>query len=68
MVQTPGNATDYNYIKQRIFELMSQFTVRKIACDRWNASQLITHLMSELGEDRLVKFGQGFVDMSPACR
>ena len=65
---TPGNVTDYDYIEKAILEDFERYDIEKLAFDRWNASQLITHLLSNLGESRLVKFGQGFVDMSPACR
>jgi phage terminase large subunit-like protein len=65
---TPSNVTDYDYIEKAILEDFERYDITKLAFDRWNASQLITHLISQLGEDRLVKFGQGFVDMSPACR
>lgn len=65
---TPGNVTDYDYIEKAVLEDFERHDIEKLAFDRWNASQLITHLMANLGEDRLVKFGQGFVDMSPACR
>lgn len=65
---TPGNVTDYDYIEKAIFEDFEKYQIEKMAFDRWNSSQLITHLLSGLGEARLVKFGQGFVDMSPASR
>lgn len=65
---TPGNVTDYDYIEKAVLEDFERHDIEKLAFDRWNASQLITHLMANLGDDRLVKFGQGFVDMSPACR
>ena len=65
---TPGNVTDYDYIEKAILEDFEKYDIEKMAFDRWNSSQLITHLLSNLGETRLVKFGQGFMDMSPACR
>lgn len=65
---TPGNVTDYDYIEKAILEDFERYDIEKIAIDRWNASQLITHLLSNLGEERIVRYGQGFQDMAPACR
>lgn len=65
---TPGNVTDYDYIEQAILEVFEQYPIERLAFDRWNASQLVTHLIAKLGESRVVKIGQGFVEMSPASR
>lgn len=65
---TPGNVTDYDYIEKAIFEECERNQVEKIAFDRWNTVQLVTHLQAGLGDSRMVKFGQGFQDMNPASR
>ena len=61
---TDGIITDYDRIEAAIREIQAEygFNIREIAFDRWNASQIVTHLM----EDGLtmVPFGQGFASMS----
>lgn len=44
---TPGNVTDYEYIRQAVNEDMGFFNVQSLAIDRWNA----THLASRLTDD-----------------
>lgn len=74
---TPGNVTDYDFIRRfltghhvnddgRVLVdndcLATKFTLRSLAFDRYNSSQLITDLVN----DGIVcaPFGQGFVSMS----
>lgn len=59
---TPGNVTDYEYIRQAIVEDMGWFTVQSLALDRWNA----THLASRLEADGVpvALMGQGMAHMS----
>jgi phage terminase large subunit-like protein len=59
---TPGNVTDYEYIKHKIRELAQIYDIHTIAYDRWNSSQLVI----DLTEDglKLEPFGQGFSSMS----
>jgi len=59
---TPGNITDYNYIKRDIKELSKQFRIQEIAFDRWNSSQLVNDLMDDGAN--MVPFGQGFASMT----
>ena len=61
MVATPGNVTDYDYIKEQVFQDASVFQVQGLAIDRWNA----THLANQLQSEGLpvVLFGQGFASM-----
>lgn len=59
---TPGNVTDYNYIKADIMKLANQYNIRGIAYDRWNASQLVVDLADNGIE--MVQWGQGFSSMS----
>lgn len=44
---TPGNVTDYEYVRQDILRDSSLLVVQSLAIDRWNA----THLASLLEED-----------------
>jgi phage terminase large subunit-like protein len=61
---TPGNVTDYGFIKRRILEVAEIFDLREIAFDRHFAHELIQSLQGELGDDVMVPFGQGFVSMA----
>lgn len=66
MEKTPGNAVDYDWIKQRIRNDAKKFVVKEIAFDPWNALQISI----QLGEEGLkcVEFGQGFKSMSEPAK
>jgi phage terminase large subunit-like protein len=59
---TEGKSTDYKRVRADILEFAGKHRVRKLAIDRWNATQLAT----ELADDGLpvTLFGQGFASMS----
>lgn len=59
---TPGEVTDYEWIKTQIATDRETFDVREIAYDPWNASQLVNDLLAE--DAPMVKMRQGFVSMS----
>jgi phage terminase large subunit-like protein len=59
---TPGNVTDYNYIKAHIIKSFELYNIRSIGFDRWNASQLVIDLIDE--GLPFEKFGQGFGSMN----
>lgn len=59
---TPGDVTDYDFIKAQVRRDMDTFAVRGIGYDRWNASQLVTDLDGEGAP--MVKVGQGFASLS----
>lgn len=63
---TPGNVTDYEYVRRDINADGDLYKVQTIGFDPWNASQLST----DLGADgfEMVKVRQGFVTMSPAMK
>lgn len=61
---TQGQATDYDFVEAAILEDSEKWELRDMAYDRWNVTQLVTHLADKLGEERLVQFGQGFSSMS----
>jgi phage terminase large subunit-like protein len=61
---TPGNTTDYSFIQAAIVELASVYDIQGIAFDRTFAGEIVQHLQQELGEDRLIQFGQGFLSMA----
>jgi phage terminase large subunit-like protein len=47
LVATPGNVTDYDFVREEVRALADRQTVREIAYDRWNATQLATSLTSD---------------------
>ena len=74
---TPGNVTDYDFIRRFLTGhyvdedgrvvvdrecVATKYTIRSLAFDRYNSSQLVTDLVN----DGIVcaPFGQGFVSMS----
>ncbi len=63
---TPGNVTDYNFIKRDIGELAEKYDIREIAYDRWNSSQLVNDLVDDGA--KMVPMGQGFASMSPPLK
>ena len=62
IIATPGDVADYNFIKQKIFDLGMEYNIQSIAYDRWNASQLVIDLTQE--GVPMNPFGQGFVSLS----
>jgi phage terminase large subunit-like protein len=63
---TPGQSIEYASIRHEINELAKRYKIEEIACDRWNADQLI----KQLSDDGFTAFafGQGYKDMSPASK
>lgn len=44
---TDGNVIDYDSIRKKINELRKIYNIKEIACDKWNAVQLMTQLQSD---------------------
>jgi len=63
---TPGNVTDYNYVKAKIFEVCEKYQVQSIAFDRWNSSQLVIECIEE--GLKMSAFGMGYKSLSPAAK
>jgi phage terminase large subunit-like protein len=61
---TPGNTTDFSFIEARIVELASLYDIRAIGFDRTFAGEIVQHLQEQLGEDRMVQIGQGFLSLA----
>lgn len=59
---TPGETTDYEYLKRQILKDAKAFDVRGIGFDRWNSSQLVNDLMEE--DLPMEAVGQGFASLS----
>lgn len=47
LTATPGNVTDYRYIRSELAELAERYTIGDIGFDKWNATQLVTELMDD---------------------
>lgn len=62
LIATEGNVIDYDYIRKFINDLAERYNIRKIAFDRWNATQLTTQLDGD--GLNLEPFGQGYKSMS----
>lgn len=62
LMLTPGNVTDYDFIKAQIDRDRDEFLVQEVAYDRWNAQQLVNDLMNDGAP--MITMGQGFASMS----
>jgi phage terminase large subunit-like protein len=59
---TEGTATDTDEIRYSIDNLADQYEIREIACDRYNAKQLMAQLEKDGHE--AIAVGQGFASMA----
>lgn len=76
---TPGRAVNYDFVAERIAQIMKQYNVLGMAYDRWSIDDFL-NACNRIGLDayvdgkdepragalRLVPWGQGFKDMAPA--
>jgi phage terminase large subunit-like protein len=60
---TPGNVTDYSFIKRDVLDAAKRYRLQAFGIDRWNATQLATDLLNTEGMP-VELFGQGFASMS----
>lgn len=63
---TEGDVIHYGAIEKFIEQLGERFNIREIAFDRWGAAQMAQNL-EDMGFT-VVRFGQGFKDMSPPTK
>lgn len=66
LTPTPGNVTDYDWIKQAVKADAEILDVTTIGLDMWNATQLANDLQAE--GLPLMKVRQGFQTMAPAMQ
>ena len=66
LTATPGNITDYAYIRAEIAELAEQYQVPEIGYDKWNATQLATEL--EQDGATMVPIPQTWSGLAPGWR
>jgi len=62
LIGTPGDVTDYEFIRARINEYSKDYSIAEIAVDPWNASEFIQKLQWE-GYEAL-EFRQGWGSMN----
>jgi phage terminase large subunit-like protein len=64
---TPGNTTDYDFIRKDINELGDKFGIKKLAVDRlFQGAQLSTQLMGDGFE--VITFNQSFMGFAAPCK
>lgn len=47
LIATPGNVTDYAFVKAKILDLAETFAIGEVGYDRWNATQLAVELVQD---------------------
>jgi phage terminase large subunit-like protein len=62
LLTTPGEVTDYDFIRRQINTDLDAFRVESIAYDPWNSTQLVTNLLADGAP--MEKMRQGFASMS----
>lgn len=67
LLTTPGNVVDYGFIRRQLQDLKRVVRIKEVVYDRWMAAMLVQQLQDEDGLT-MVEHGQGFRDMSPACK
>lgn len=73
---TPGNAIDYDFIKEEVRRLSARYRITELAFDPWGAQKLVNDLVKEgiaslEPNDELpvcVECGQGFKSLSEATK
>lgn len=63
LIPTPGNRVDYEYVRQQVKDWAAEFTIRSIAVDPWNATDLMTRLKEQDGFN-VIEMRQGFASLS----
>jgi phage terminase large subunit-like protein len=63
---TPGEVTDYAYVRAQINKDLSAFKVTELAYDPWNATQLVTDLQDDGAP--MVTVRQGYASLSPPMK
>jgi len=61
---TDGNVCDYDRIESELLADFQTFDLQAMAFDRWNVTQMTTHLKDKLGATRVIDYPQGFAGMS----
>jgi len=67
LIETPGNATDFDFIEMDIKESCERFTVDQLSYDRWKSQLIIPNLIREEVVSS-VAFNQNAVGQHPALK
>lgn len=66
VTSTAGNVIDYNFIRSEIQTLATQYQIKELAFDPYNARQLATDLMGD--GLTMVEIRQGYLSLSPPMK
>jgi len=66
--ETRGKVLDYDFIRERILDIIQPYSFQMLAYDPYNSTQIVAKLMETLGEDAIRVFRQGFVSMNEPTR
>lgn len=66
LVLTPGNVTDYEFVKAQALKDLDLFEVRELGFDPWNATTLTNDLLTEGAP--MIEVRQGYASLSPALK
>lgn len=66
LILTPGNVTDFNFIKAKILEVCEAFNIHSIGFDPYAATHIVTDLMDE--GIVMEKYAQNQANMSPMIK
>jgi phage terminase large subunit-like protein len=47
LVATPGNVTDYSFVRNELLALAETYVIGDVGFDRWNATHIVTELMAD---------------------
>jgi len=63
---TPGPVINYDSIFNKVDEVAQDYELKGVVFDRWGSDQIIQKI--EANDIEVIKFGQGFKDMSPPTK
>lgn len=66
IIATPGDMTDYDFIRANILEDSKRYTVKEIAIDPFGAAYLMTQLQNDGLE--IIKYSNSYTNMTPPMR
>lgn len=63
---TPGNVTDYAWIRHKLNQIRDIFPIEAVAFDDWNSTQLVNDLLDD--GFNMLSMRQGYKSISPAMK
>jgi phage terminase large subunit-like protein len=65
LILTPGNRTDFDFIRKDIVNIWSKFNVQKMGFDQWNFEYLYQRLVADgMDAEKVIEYGQTIKNMS----